>query len=68
MGLSRQEYRSGLPLPSPGDLPNLGIELTSLPSLALAGEFFTTEPPVKPTYHYITVQLRKNAVHIVPLF
>ena len=49
MGFSRQEYRSGLPFPSPGDLPNPGIELTSLPSPALAGGFFTTEPPVKPT-------------------
>ena len=26
MGFSRQEYWSGLPFPSPGDLPNLGIE------------------------------------------
>ena len=26
MGFSRQEYWSGLPCPSPGDLPNLGIE------------------------------------------
>ena len=26
MGLSRQEYWNGLPLPSPGDLPNPGIE------------------------------------------
>ena len=25
MGFSRQEYRSGLPFPPPGDLPNLGI-------------------------------------------
>ena len=30
MGLSRQEYWSGLPFPSPGDLPNLGIEPSSL--------------------------------------
>ena len=30
MGFSRQEYWSGLPFPSPGDLPNLGIEPTSL--------------------------------------
>ena len=29
MGFSRQEYWSGLPCPSPGDLPNLGIEPTS---------------------------------------
>ena len=33
---------SGLPLPSPGDLPNLGIEPASP---ALAGRFFTAEPP-----------------------
>ena len=26
MGFSRQEYWSGLPFPSPGDLPDLGIE------------------------------------------
>ena len=30
MGFSRQEYWSGLPCPSPGDLPNPGIEPTSL--------------------------------------
>ena len=39
MGLSRQEYWSGLPFPSPGDLPNLGIEPESP---ALAGRFFTS--------------------------
>ena len=32
MGLSRQEYWSGLPFPSPGDLPNPGIEPTFLMS------------------------------------
>ena len=42
MGFSRQEYRSGLSCPPPGDLPNPGIELTSLTSPALAGGFFTT--------------------------
>ena len=42
IGFSRQEYWSGLPSPPPGDLPKLGIELTSLVSPALAGEFFTT--------------------------
>ena len=42
MGLSRQGYWSGLPYPSPGDLPDPGIELTSLMSSALAGGFFTT--------------------------
>ena len=42
MEFSRQEYWSGLPFPFPGDLPELGIELTSLVSPALAGGFFTT--------------------------
>ena len=42
MGFPRQEYWSGLPFPSPGDLPNPGIEPTSLRSPALAGRFFTT--------------------------
>ena len=41
MGFSRQEYWSGLPFPSPGDLPNPGIESASLMSPALAGRFFT---------------------------
>ena len=30
MEFSRQEYQSGLPFPSPGDIPNPGIELASL--------------------------------------
>ena len=42
MEFSRQEYWSGLPFPSPGDLPNPGTKATSLVSLALAGRFFTT--------------------------
>ena len=37
MGFSRQEYWNGLPFPSPGDLPSLGIEPASPASLALAG-------------------------------
>ena len=41
MGFSRQEYWNGLP--PPGDLPNPGIELASLTSLALASRFFTTD-------------------------
>ena len=39
MGFSRQEYWSGLPLHSPGDLPHLEIKPTSLASPALAGGF-----------------------------
>jgi len=46
MGFPRQEYWSGLPFPSSGDLPNPGIEFPASPTLA--GGFFTTEPPEKP--------------------
>ena len=46
VGLPRQEYWSGLPFPSPGDLPDPGIKPMSP---ALAGGVFTTEPPGKPT-------------------
>ena len=48
MGFSRQECWKGLPFPSPGNHPNTGVELTSLMSPAMAGRFFTTEPPGKP--------------------
>ena len=44
-GFSRQEYRSGLPFPAPGDPPHPEIEPTSP---ALPGRFFTAEPPGKP--------------------
>ena len=47
MGFPRQEHWSGLPFPSPRDLPDLGIEAMSP---ALAGGFFTTEPPGKPKF------------------
>ena len=39
MGFSRQKYWSGLPLPSPGDLPDPGIKPSSLLSAAVAGSF-----------------------------
>ena len=42
MGFSRQECWNALPFPSPGDLPDTGIEAASLVSSALAGGFFTT--------------------------
>ena len=42
MEFSRQVYWSGLPFPTPGDLPNPGIELMSLVSFALEGRFSTT--------------------------
>ena len=50
MELSRQEYWSGMPFPSPGDLPDPGLELATLVSPALAGRFFTTAPPGNQLY------------------
>ena len=41
MGFSRQKYGSGLPFPSPGDLPDLGIEPGSP---ALEADALTSEP------------------------
>ena len=49
MEFSRQEYWSGLLLPTPGDPPDPGTEPTSLVSPGLTGRlFFTTVPPGKP--------------------
>ena len=48
MEFSRQQYWSGLPFPTPGDLPDPGIKLVSFASPGLAGRFFTTAPPGKP--------------------
>ena len=48
LGFSRQECWSGLPCPPPGDLPDPGMEPGSP---ALAGGFFTTEPPGEPSSH-----------------
>ena len=48
MEFSRQEYWSGLPFPSPGELLDPGIEPVSPVSPALAGGFFITVPPGKP--------------------
>ena len=47
MGFSRQEYWSGLPFPSPGDLPDTGIE-PRFP--ALEADALTSETPGKPQY------------------
>jgi len=46
-GILQEEYWSGLPFPSPGELPDPGIEPVSP---ALAGRFFTTEPPGTPIH------------------
>ena len=48
MGFSRQEYWSGLPFPTLGDLPDPGMKPVFLVSPKLAGGLFTTESPGKP--------------------
>ena len=53
MEFPRQEYWSGLPFPSLGDLPDPRIEPTSP---ALAGGFFTIEPPGKPSFYYFPIK------------
>ena len=45
-GFPRQEYWSGLPFPSPRDLPNPRTELAAPAS---AGRFFTAKPPGSPS-------------------
>ena len=50
MGLSQEEYWSGLPFPCPGGLPDPGIKPTSPAAPALLGRFFTTVPSGNPCY------------------
>ena len=63
MGFPKQEYWSGLPFPTLEDLLDTGIKPTSP---ALAGGFFTTEPPGKPLLNsylrYIIFQAHKNKI------
>ena len=57
MGFSRQEYWSGFPFLLQGDLPDTGIKPVFPVTPALAGRFFTTEPPmdtIKRTNMWIT--------------
>ena len=59
-GFSRQEYWSGLLFPIPGNLPDPGKEAEFPAAPALAGRFFTTEPPAHPN-RGIT-----SSVHVAP--
>ena len=61
MGFSRQEYWSGLPFPSPGDLPNLGIKSGSP---ALEAEALPSEPPGKQTTNKTKMQTQSSADRI----
>ena len=72
MGFSRQEYWSGLPFPSPGDLPNPGIEprsptlqedssqteLSGKPNQGL--QYFFLNPSIKVIWASLIAQLVKN--------
>ena len=57
MAFSRQEYWNGLPFPSPGDLPNPGIEPIEP---WIGGRFFTTEPSGKPLRSYIIIIINNH--------
>ena len=54
MELFRQEYRSGLPFPTPEYLPDSGIEPTSLVTLALTGRIFITSATWEAPYGILT--------------
>ena len=61
MGFSRQEYCSGLPFPSPRDLPDPGVEPRSP---TLQADVLTSEPPEKPSQSLV---LAKASVDLLPL-
>ena len=67
MGFTRQEYLE-LPFTPPGDLPDPRIELLTP---AIAGGFFTTEPPEKPSLRVYCVlnthERTFNKTNVVPL-
>ena len=76
MGFPRQEYWSGLQCPPLEDLPDPGTELASP---ALAGGFFTVEPPGEADeniqrvlnvsyYYYLTLQVRSDLLSSLNLF
>ena len=57
MGFSRQEYWGGLPFSSPGDLPDPGIEPSSL---TLQADSLPSEPPGKPYLHTTYIDQYQN--------
>ena len=57
---SRQEYWSGLPNPSPGDLSNPGIEPESLKSLQFSSGFFITSTTWKSPKHSKVIKLERG--------
>ena len=64
MGFPRQEYWSGLPFPSPGDLPDPGIEPGSP---ALQADSLASEPPGKPYKLQISNELPYTYLNKMPV-
>ena len=67
MKFSRQEYWSGLSFPSLADLHDPGIELLSLMSPALAGQFFTSRPPARPLVSFNLEQFLSFSLYFTVL-
>ena len=65
MGFSRQEYWSGLPFPSPGDLPDPGVEPRSP---ALQADALPSKPPGKSIYIYIYIYYTLLYIKYILLF
>ena len=68
MGFSRQEYWSRLPFPSPGDLPDLGIEPKSP---ALQADSLPSDLPMKPFLSLVelkSIQILGNTGHEASAF
>ena len=74
MEFFRQEYKSRLSFPPPGDLPDLGTEPASLMSPASAGRFSTTLPPGKPfsfscsTFYPASIHSQHSSLYEIVLF
>ena len=65
-GISQQENRSWLPFVPPEALPHPGTEQVYPASPALAGEFFTTEPPGKPPlYTCVSVYFKGQCIQLM---
>ena len=68
MGIPKQEYWKGLPFPTPGDLPDLGVKPTFLASPALAGGFFITAPYFLIHNVILVFSLKQKQLHIILMF
>ena len=64
IGFSRQEFWRGLPCTPPGNLPDPGIEPTSLKSALLAGKYFTTSATCEAPVVIGDIQIKSTMKHI----